>query len=141
VRKDFWLPETREGRSLMKALEDERRATGKSFSRIIYEALSEHVDSKRVFVQAKLSDFQAEMIMTLEELHQQFVHPNPNRYPTWENCLESEGLLSDESRRYSESRGWMRPAPAATARVPRPKDISPSSPGGQSSSAATAGGS
>jgi hypothetical protein len=75
------------------------------------------------------------MILRVETLHSQFVHPNPKRYAMWKDALECEGLLTDEAVKYSTERGWMRPAIPVVSRTPRPSAISPSSTAGRSSSA------
>jgi pantothenate kinase-related protein Tda10 len=91
---------------MWKALEDEKKATGKSMSRIVSEALEEHVEARRAWVQARLTDYSDEFAAKIESLRREFVSPNPKRYPDWRSCLEGEGLLTEEVLAYSLKRGW-----------------------------------
>lgn len=43
---------------------------------------------------------------TTPRLHEELVHPNPGRFPTWRACLEANGLLTQEAVEYSRKRGW-----------------------------------
>jgi hypothetical protein len=87
-------------------LKDEQKVTGRSFSKIVNEALKEHIGARRVWVQARLSDYEEELVLKLEALHAELVHPNPKRYPTWKACLEGEGLLTQQAIGYSIQKGW-----------------------------------
>jgi hypothetical protein len=106
MRKEVYLPNDPKAKSLLRAIQDEQRATGKSFSKIVLEALSEHTEKRRAWVQARLTDYPDELVARLESLHQELVHPNPKRYPNWRVCLQEEGLLTDEAIEYSRKRGW-----------------------------------
>jgi len=106
MRREIYLPDSPRTRSLMHAIEDEQRVTGKSFSAIVLEALSEHVEARRVWVQAKITDYSDELVVQLESIHQEFLYPNPKRYPNWRSCLEGEGLLTEKALEYSRKRGW-----------------------------------
>jgi hypothetical protein len=102
----YFSDKDKEIRALLYAIEDERRATGKSFSKIVLEALKEHTENKRTWVQARLTDYQNGFVAKIERLHEELVHPNPNRYPGWRVCLEANGLLTQEAIEYSKKRGW-----------------------------------
>jgi hypothetical protein len=106
VRKEIYLPDDLQARSLLRAIQDEQRATGKSFSKIVLESLAEHAEARRAWVQARLTDYSDELVARLETLHQELVNPNPKRYPDWRACLEGEGLLTEEAVEYSRHRGW-----------------------------------
>ncbi|MDG7016478.1 MAG: hypothetical protein JRM82_03785 [Nitrososphaerota archaeon] len=106
MKKEIYLPEDKETRALLHAVEDEKRATGKSFSKIVLESLREHTDRTRMWVQARLTDYQDEFVARIERLHEELVYPNPGMFPTWKTCLEANGLLTREAIEYSAKRGW-----------------------------------
>jgi hypothetical protein len=47
----FYFPDDEQTLSMWRALEDERRATGKSMSKIVSEALEEHVEARRAWAE------------------------------------------------------------------------------------------
>ena len=106
MRKNVYFPDDRATKILMHAVKDEQRAFRKSFSKIILEALNEHVDKHRVYVQAKLTEYDIDFLSKIEVLHSEWVHPNHKRYRTWRECLEGENFLSQPAIEYSAKRGW-----------------------------------
>jgi hypothetical protein len=106
MKKEVYFPDDRETRSALHAVKDEQKATGKSFSKIVNEALREHTERRQKWIQAKLLEYADEFAQKVEALHAELVDPNPKRYRTWKACLESEGLLTDQVIAYSMKKGW-----------------------------------
>jgi len=107
LRKEVYFPDDEKTKKLLWYLNYLQKITGKSFSEIARDALSAYLDREVKLVQAKLDRYVEPSRTRLEELHERYIDVNPERFPTWVDCLKANGLYTEEAIEYSRARGWL----------------------------------
>ena len=93
---------------MFKQLDRYMKLTGKAFSHVVVESLTEYINKNTRLVQQRLEDIRDPIYDSLDQIHSEFVGRS-NRFGSWKECLEAHELLEEpRAIEYSRIRNWMR---------------------------------